>query len=213
MRSLEEILSPTNRSDSLNRTVRRVSRLKHGLYSVARLLILLAIGYIILYPLFYMIVSSISTRDAFLDPGRIWLPSSVTLENFRFTYEVMDYGNALLATLRLEVVSALIEVVTCAVVAYGFARFRFKIRKLLMALLFVTIMVPAPMIIIPLVINFSKMDVLGILGLFQDVSGIDLRPNLLGTELTFYLPSLFAVGLRSGILIYIYIFHTFASEF
>ena len=54
MRSLEEILSPTNRSDSLNRTVRRVSRLKHGLYSVARLLILLAIGYIILYPLFYM---------------------------------------------------------------------------------------------------------------------------------------------------------------
>lgn len=66
-------------------------------------------------------------------------------------------------------------------------------------------MVPAPMIIIPLVINFSKMDVLGILGLFQDVSGIDLRPNLLGTELTFYLPSLFAVGLRSGILIYIYI--------
>ena len=51
MRSLEEILSPTNRSDSLNRTVRRVSRLKHGLYSVARLLILLAIGYIILYPL------------------------------------------------------------------------------------------------------------------------------------------------------------------
>ena len=205
MRSLEEILSPTNRSDSLNRTVRRVSRLKHGLYSVSRRLILLAIGYIFLYPLFYMIVSSISTRDAFLDPGRIWLPSSVTLENFRFTYEVMDYGNALLATLRLEVVSALIEVVTCAVVAYGFARFRFKIRKLLMALLFVTIMVPAPMIIIPLVINFSKMDVLGILGLFQDVSGIDLRPNLLGTELTFYLPSLFAVGLRSGILIYIYI--------
>ena len=86
MRSLEEILSPTNRSDSLNRTVRRVSRLKHGLYSVARLLILLAIGYIILYPLFYMIVSSISTRDAFLDPGRIWLPSSVTLENFRLRW-------------------------------------------------------------------------------------------------------------------------------
>ena len=83
---------------------------------MARLLILLAIGYIILYPLFYMIVSSISTRDAFLDPGRIWLPSSVTLENFRFTYEVMDYGNALLATLRLEVVSALIEVVTLSLI-------------------------------------------------------------------------------------------------
>ena len=32
-----------------------------------------------------------------------------------------------------------------------------------------------------------------------------LRPNILNTNLTFYLPSLFGVGLRSGILIYIYI--------
>ncbi|MBR4099427.1 MAG: carbohydrate ABC transporter permease [Clostridia bacterium] len=175
------------------------------LKSVFRWFILLSIGYIVLYPLFYMITTSISTKEAFLDPTSVWIPNSVTLENFTFMYKVMDYGAALLATLRIEMVSALLEVFTCAIVAYGFARFKFPLRKILTALLFVTILIPTPMIVMPLMTNFSKLDFLGILGLFNKISGIDLRPDLLGTPWTFYLPSLFASGLKSGLLIYIYI--------
>lgn len=70
--------------------------------------------------------------------------------------------------------------------------------------LFLTILVPETMIIIPRMINYSHMDVLGILGGFGKLTGIDLRPNLIGTVWAFYLPSLFAIGLRSGILIFIY---------
>ena len=36
------------------------------------------------------------------------------------------------------------------------------------------------------------------------MTGKELRPNILDTSWCFYLPSLFSVGLRSGILIYIY---------
>ena len=36
------------------------------------------------------------------------------------------------------------------------------------------------------------------------MTGIDLRPNILDTPLTFYLPALFGVGLRSGLFIFIY---------
>jgi multiple sugar transport system permease protein len=62
--------------------------------------------------------------------------------------------------------------------------------------------------------NYSKMDILGIFGLLDTLTGIDLRPNLLGTEAAFYLPSLFSMGLRSGIMIFIYMqfFASFPKE-
>jgi len=185
--------------------LRRRQRLKSTLYSLFRLLILFSLGYIVLYPLLYMIVTSISTRSSFLNSGRVWIPGEITFENFKFAYEVMDYGKSLLSTIRLELVSALIEVASCAFVAYGFARFNFKIKKLLTLLLFLTILIPSPMIIMPLVVNFSKMDILGALSLFNNLTGVDMRVNMLGTPLTFYLPSLLASGLKSGILIFIYI--------
>lgn len=173
--------------------------------AVVRWFILLAIGYIVIYPLFYMITSSLSSRSSLLDPTSVWIPKELTLDNFKFMWEVMDYGKAFLSTVRVELVSALIEVLTCAIVAYGFARFRFPGKRLMTAALFLTILIPAPMIIIPLMMNFSHLDLFGILSLVKTLGGPDLRLNLLGTSWTFWLPSLFANGLRAGIMIYIYI--------
>ncbi len=171
---------------------------------IVRWFILLSIGYIVLYPLFYMMTASFSSRESFLDPTVVWIPKSLTFSNFEFMIDVMDYGNAFWSTMRVHMVSALIEVFTCAIVAYGFSRFNFPFKRILTMLLFVTILIPSTMLIIPLMVNFSHLDVFGILGLFNKLTGIDLRPDLLGTAWTFYLPSLFASGLKSGILIYIY---------
>ena len=49
------------------------------------------------------------------------------------------------------------------------------------------------------------MDIFGVFGLINQLTGVDLRVNILGSPLAFWLPSLFGAGLRSGILIFIYI--------
>ena len=171
-----------------------------------RVLILLAIGYIIIYPLFYMIVTSLRDKQSYYTAATVWIPTSI---NPAFSYGKAIYSmrlwEGLTNTFVLEIVAALMEVVTCAIAAYGFARFKFKFKGLLMAGLFLTVLVPETMIIIPRMVNYSKMDFFGILGFFDTLTGIDLRPNLIGSPLAFYLPSLFAMGLRSGILIFIYI--------
>ena len=175
-------------------------------FAVFRILILLAIGFVILYPLFYMAVTSLRTKESFLNSARVWIPEKIDFfQNYAMAWDLLDYGRSLLSTLRLEIVSALLEVVSCAVAAYCFARFRFRGRRLLMGMLFLTILVPETMIIIPRIVNYSHMDFLGILGLLQSVTGVELRPNIIGTPLAFYLPSLLGCGLRSGIMIYIYI--------
>jgi len=60
-------------------------------------------------------------------------------------------------------------------------------------------------VLIPRMVNFSKLDFLGILGLFEKLTGLELRPNITNTGWTFWIPSFLGVGLRSGILIFIYI--------
>ncbi|HAY97613.1 MAG TPA: hypothetical protein DCY23_04915 [Ruminococcaceae bacterium] len=182
-----------------------LKRVTSAVYSVFRLALLIAIGYIVIYPVIYMVSSSVKTTAAFADPSVIYIPKHITFEYYATALKAIDYKNSLLSTLKFEILSAAIEILICSFIAYGLARFDFKGKKLLNFVLLLTILVPAQMIIVPIMTNYSHLDIFGILGFFNKLTGIDLRPNILGTVLTFYLPSIFGVGLRSGILIYIYI--------
>ena len=175
------------------------------LVAVFRWLFLISVGYIVLFPILSALSTAIKQDMAFYDVSLYWIPRYITFENFKIAFDTMNYGSAVTRTLTLEIVSAGIEIVTCAIVAYGFARFNFRFKKLFEFLLMATIVIPTQIYIVSMVIGFKSFDFVGILGLFNELTGIDLRPNLLNTNLTFYLPSIFAMGLRSGILIYIYI--------
>lgn len=151
-----------------------------------------------------MLSTSFKSIKAFRDPSIIWFPKVITWANYKTAFDLMDFWKTLWSTVRLELFSALIEIITCAVTAYGLARFNFKIKKILMGMLLLLIFLPTQMLIIPLMINFNDLDFLGILGLIGNISGTELRPSVLDTVWSFWLPSLFGVGLRSGMMIYIY---------
>lgn len=176
------------------------------LYSIFRLVILLSIGFIIIYPLIYTVITSLQSKYAFLNSTRVWIPTEFAiLENYSAAFNAMEYVKSLWSTVRNELLSAAIEIASCALVAYGLARFNFKLKKVYTAILFLTILVPEMMIIIPRMLNYSHLDLFGILGLVKNMTGVDLRPNIIDSPFAFWLPSIFGVGLRSGILIYIYI--------
>lgn len=61
-------------------------------------------------------------------------------------------------------------------IAYGLARFDFKGKKFLNFVLLLTILVPVQMIIVPIMTNYSQLDVIGILGLLNRFTGIDFAP-------------------------------------
>lgn len=181
------------------------SALKSAIVSLIRILFLLSVGFVIIYPLFYMIVTSLQGKAAFLNSTRVWIPTDFDIAyNYTIAFKSLEYGRAFLSTFKNEVIAAAIEICSCAVVAYGLARFEFKGRRILVFVLFMTILIPDMMLIIPRAVNYSSLDFLGIGGLINKLTGIDLRLNILNSVWAFWLPSIFASGLRSGILIYIY---------
>ncbi len=170
-----------------------------------RYYMLIIIGYIVLYPLLYMISTGIKADKALVDVSYAWIPKYITMDRFAHAFDTINFTSALKQTLILQIVSAFIEVFVCAVIAYGFARFNFKGKKIAMVFLILSLLIPAQLYSMSLSVNYRQLDVLGIFALFNDITGIDLRLNIYNTAWTMWLPSIFGVGIRSGIIIYIYI--------
>ncbi|MBR3779439.1 MAG: carbohydrate ABC transporter permease [Clostridia bacterium] len=173
--------------------------------NAVRYFFLLALSYVVLFQLFFMISQALRPRTDLLNPSVVWIPTKLTFENFKGAFEKLEYLKTGFVSIWLMEVSAFIEVMVCAVIAYGFARFEFKEKNLVFFLVLVTIIVPTQMLIIPMYLNYAHFDILGVFKWFSDITGLpDFRPELLNTGLTFWLPSLFGVGVRSGLFIFIY---------
>lgn len=177
----------------------------HILSGLFRYGMLLIIGYIVLYPLLLMLSSAFKSEDALFDAAFVWFPKTLSMEWVKQAYEIMDFPKALGRTLSLQIVSSFIEIFTCSLIAYGFARFNFKGKKIASFILVLTLMIPISMYGMSLSINFRNVDFLGIFGLLNKLTGIDLRFNIFNTNWTLWLPSMLGVGIRSGMIIYIYI--------
>lgn len=193
------------KNESTAFTVNRNLLIKKRTISVVvnffRYFFLMALSYVVLFQLFFMISYAIRPKVDMYNPSIVWIPSEITMDNFKLAFEKLEYLKTGMVSLWLMEASALIEVMSCAVIAYGFARFEFKEKNLVFFLVLLTIIVPSQMLIIPMYLNYAHFDILGILKL---VGLGHLRPQLLNTGLTFWLPSLFGVGVRSGLFIFIY---------
>ena len=175
-----------------------------GVGSLLRFFIIFGLCFVLLYPLTYMLSMAFRPEDQILDPSVIWIPRSFTFDNIIKVIDMMDYGASLLNTGLISVVSSCLLVVSCSIVGYGFARFRFWGRNMLFGLVLFTIVVPPQTTLIPLFLNFSHFDFFW-LGRVPALFGEEpATVNLLNTLWTMYLPAIFASGLRSGLLIYIF---------
>ncbi len=172
---------------------------------IIRWVFLIAVGYIIIYPLIYMIAASVRPLGEFDDPTVVWISKNFTFDNFEIAWKSLKYATGFFNTVKTEIFAGLIEVASCSVIAYGLARFEFKEKNLLMFFLILTILIPTQMLMIPLMLNMRYFDFLGILKFIGDLIGTDIRPNLLNTVWAFYLPSILAVGLKAGLFTFIFV--------
>lgn len=183
------------------------SKLGTWSWSAFRASLLAGISFLLLYPILFMFSDAFKPVDQNYDPSVIWIPKSFTLQNFADAMRVMDFWNTMQTTLAVNIVSALLQVVSCMLVGYGFARFRFRGRNVLFMLVLLTIIVPPQTISSSLYFQYRYFDLLGLFRLFEQLTGIGGTVNLIGSYWAFYVPAMLGMGLRSGL--YIYIFRQF----
>ena len=77
-------------------------------------------------------------------------------ENYAEVYKLIDFPTPLRNTILLALISTIGTVLSCTLVAYGFARFRFPGRGLMFTLLLATIFLPGAVTLIPTYAVFNK---------------------------------------------------------
>src|SRR5690606_36875038 len=102
--------------------------------SVARALVIMGIGYVILFPLLTKISITFMTRTDMWDPAVGFVPRRPTLTNYRIALEGMKYSVAFFNSLALVTLVSALQLLSCTIIAYGFARFRFWGREIWFAL-------------------------------------------------------------------------------
>lgn len=121
--------------------------------------ILLILGSIsILIPVFWMVSSALKPNNQiFLFPPK-WLPDPIQWGNFWEAMTSLPFDVYFKNTMIIEVGTIVGTVLSCTVVAYGFARFNAPGSKTLFIILLSTMMLPSAVTMIPTYILFSKLN-------------------------------------------------------
>ena len=138
-------------------------------------LLLTAVGAVMLYPLLWLVGASFKTNEEIF--SSIWfMPRSFCTDSYKNAWETVTPYNMwhyFLNTFAIIIPKTVFAVTSSAIVAYGFARFDFPLKKFFFALLICGMLMPSIVTIMPRYLMWSKL-------------------GLLDTYIPLTLPSLFA---------------------
>ncbi|MFN3982112.1 MAG: carbohydrate ABC transporter permease [Caldilinea sp.] len=167
-------------------------RTRYGLiFTTVLYALLIAIGFVYLYPLLFMFVTSIKSPTDLLNPLVQWVPTEFYTGNYVKAFRVLNYPNALMASILISVVPSLLQTFVAALIGYGLARYRFWGKRLVLLLILATFIIPPQNTVIPQMLTYRDL-------------------GLLGNPLALILPAAFGQGYRSAIFILVF-YQTFLS--
>jgi len=120
-------------------------------------LILAAGAFIILVPFAWTISTALKTPQQALKVPPVWIPEPVMWENFAKAWTAKPFATYYANSLLIAVLNIIGQLISCSLVAYGFARLRFPGRDLLFMVMLGTMMIPFQILIIPRFILFKNL--------------------------------------------------------
>ena len=168
-------------------------------WAVSRSFLMIGLSFVILYPILYMTLMAFRPVIDLTDPSVVWIPKQLTLDNIKQAAGALDLRETAVTTVIITLGSIILQTGSTALTGYGFARFQFPAKKLLFALLIFNIIVPPTTVLNPYFMQFRYFTFFGLTAPFG------FSVNLINKELTFFIPALFANGIKSGLIVYIFI--------
>jgi multiple sugar transport system permease protein len=151
---------------------------------------LVALSIIFITPFVWMISTSLKTGPSSIASPPQWIPDPFVWSNYPTALRKINFLVALRNTLIYAVPAVVGTVLSCSLVAYGFARIRWPGRDIVFLLLLGTMMLPGQVTFIPLYVIFAK---LGWVGTFLPL----IIPTFLGNPFFIFLLRQFFLGIPS----------------
>jgi len=171
--------------------------IKRKFISVVRALLLFGLCFMIIQPMLIRFSTGFMEEQDLYDSTIVMVPRHLTLENYQHVFNMTDFPHSMLNTLWISLLVSVLQVISCTLVAYGFARYEFPLKKFWFACVVMLIIVPPTTIQTSLYMSFANFDIFGI---FKAITG---KPINLRTSMWPYaMMSLTCMGLKNGLYIY-----------
>jgi len=118
---------------------------------------------IVLFPFYWMIISSLKTLDEYRMSVPTFWPQKIMFSNYAEAFTAASLGRLFVNTLYVGVVSTLLSLVITVLSAFAFARLEFKGRDTMFGLLLATMMIPGELFTIT---NYETVTKLGWMNTF-----------------------------------------------
>lgn len=119
---------------------------------------LLIMALIVLFPFYWMIISSLKTLEEYRMSVPTFWPKAIMLSNYAEAFTSAGLGRLFLNTMYVGVVSTILSLVITVLSAFAFARLEFKGKDMMFAALLATMMIPGELFTIT---NYSTVTQLG----------------------------------------------------
>ncbi|MDO5423215.1 MAG: carbohydrate ABC transporter permease [Eubacteriales bacterium] len=117
-------------------------------------------GILMIYPLLWMVFSSLKDTTTIFTTASQLLPEKVTFENYAKGWQgfsKITFGTFIRNTLFVAFAATILTVLSSALVAYGLARLKYRGRNVVFALVLLTMMLPGEIMMIPQYLWYNKL--------------------------------------------------------
>ncbi len=179
--------------------------LKKVLWSVFRFVLLFGIAYVVIFPYISKISGSFMSREDFVDVSVKLIPKYPTLDTYKAIINDNKYVEALLNTTTISVLCGVIQMMICAIVGYGFAKFNFKGKGILFLAVIFTMVIPHETIRLSLFMQFRYFDIFGIIEGLKTLFGAadTSAPSLLNSNWPMIIMSATGLAFKNSLFIFL----------
>lgn len=139
-------------------------------------LVLITSSIIVLFPILWMISTSVKTETEVFSIPPKWIPDNITFETFKSIWVDYPFGHYFLNTFFVVILATVVSLIFSTLAGYGASRFNFRGRGFFLTFLLVTQMFPSIMLLIP----FYK--------IMSSLNMIDTLFSLVLTYISFTIP-------------------------
>ena len=118
---------------------------------------LLIMALIVLFPFYWMIISSLKTLAEYRQAVPTFWPKQVMFSNYSEAFTTANLGDLFMNTLYVGIVSTLLSLVITVLSAFAFARLEFKGKETLFGALLATMMIPGELFTITNYITINQL--------------------------------------------------------
>lgn len=154
---------------------------KELVLTILRWVLILFFAVYTLFPLLWLLSSSLKTNFEFLTRSPFALPAKPQWINYKNALTVAGLGRMLLNSVFVGIVATLVNVIIASMGAYCISRFRFRGRESVYTLFTAGILVPLSALMVPYFVIINK------LGLYNTYGGMILLYSAIGIPMSTFL--------------------------